>query len=271
MQQQQPQPRPQHQQQQQQQQQLDEMMGAMLLSDLGASDAAFVTAFGRYLKHDPDDDYVVELVDVWQWLGFSSFSDAGRCARTRLEDDMLPLYNGSRAFLTVAAFKSLCDAANTPMARRTMERFEGLEAAYRRRYASVAPPSSPMNTLDGGSVGRQRSIETMAVDAREDAVEAREDAVEAREDAVAMREKSVAVAEFASRRGTAVALVPHLKSRTFVVPLRHVWPWLEFASLERARTFVAAHHDEWLVDDEWLTVDGLARMWDWSGRASADV
>ena len=98
---------------------------------------------------------------------------------------MLPLYNGSRAVLTVAAFKSLCDAANTPMARRTLERLEVLEAAYRRRYGSVAPPSSPIDALDGGSVGRRRSIETMAV-------EAREDAVEAREDAVAMREKSVA-------------------------------------------------------------------------------
>ncbi|MEI7489602.1 MAG: hypothetical protein WCJ72_19725, partial [Chryseobacterium sp.] len=38
----------------------------------------FIASFYCYLKHDARQDFVIELDDVWQWLGFQSKYNAKR-------------------------------------------------------------------------------------------------------------------------------------------------------------------------------------------------
>lgn len=123
----------------------DEHLAQMLLERMNTEEQQlFVRHFQMYLKHGRDDTaYVVDLDDVWVWIGFTEFKNARRCVYKHFaaeeyregENLLLPTekqvllpqpreqptqhggHNKLKIMMTVRAFKELCLVARTEKAK----------------------------------------------------------------------------------------------------------------------------------------------------------
>ena len=107
--------------------------------------------FHAYLQHDPRKDFVVDLDDVFQWLGFTRKDNAkvvvNKILREGIHYRALLLqpqeqttgrggHNKECILLTIHGFKQLCMAANTDKARRVRDYYITMEEVlfeYTRR------------------------------------------------------------------------------------------------------------------------------------------
>jgi hypothetical protein len=103
----------------------------------------FLSSFYCYLNHHPTNDFVIDLDDIWKWLGFSQKANA----KTLLEkqfvldtDYIKPLllqqkqssgtrggHNKETFFMNVKTFKALCLKAGTKKADQIHEYYMKLE------------------------------------------------------------------------------------------------------------------------------------------------
>ena len=89
----------------------------------------FVQSFQAYLKYDPVKDFVVNLEEVYEWIGFTRKDNAKRLVVSKFEVEAdyinhlvsLPKEENSKGgrrtevtMLNIDTFKNLCMLANTP-------------------------------------------------------------------------------------------------------------------------------------------------------------
>ncbi|PNH12536.1 hypothetical protein TSOC_000505 [Tetrabaena socialis] len=146
----------------------DEDLMALLRSELtGHEQQLFVTGFAAYLQYDPRKDFVVDLDDVYTWLGFTRKDSVKKLYTKHLTENVhyhvfrqlaeTPLggrfllrqkaeqkseprggSNKEQILLTIHGFKQLCMSANTEKGRRVREYYIGMEEIlfeYTRRNA----------------------------------------------------------------------------------------------------------------------------------------
>jgi hypothetical protein len=108
----------------------------------------FISSFYCYLKYDKNNDFIVDLDDVWKWLGFNQKSDAKRLLEKQFilnkdyktaqeisgavfEKEQPVKKNGGqnikKIFMTVKCFKSFCLKAQTTKATEIHEYYIKLE------------------------------------------------------------------------------------------------------------------------------------------------
>jgi phage anti-repressor protein len=101
----------------------------------------FVSSFYCYLNHDPTSEYVIDLEEIWKWLGFSRKDNAKRVLRkyfTVETDYKLALlnsaerkneggFNKEQILLNIDTFKSFCLIAGTQKAQEIRKYFIKLE------------------------------------------------------------------------------------------------------------------------------------------------
>ena len=103
----------------------------------------FVTSYYCYLNHHPTHDFVIDLNNVWGWLGFSQKVKAKLLLEKNfiLEKDYKPLlslqgkqkkdgrggHNKETIMMNINTFKSLCMKAGTKKADQIHEYFIKLE------------------------------------------------------------------------------------------------------------------------------------------------
>jgi len=110
----------------------------------GYEQQLFVTSFYCYLNYDKSNDFVVDLDDVWHWLGFSQKIRAKETIEKnfKLDIDFKSAFSEKKAennvkknggqnikkiFLTIKCFKSLCLKAQTKKASEIHEYYIKLE------------------------------------------------------------------------------------------------------------------------------------------------
>ena len=110
----------------------------------GFEQQLFVSSFYCYLNYDKNIDFVVDLDNVWKWLGFKQKIDCKRLIEKHFQIDMdykhithdhseacLTKQNGGqniqKIFLTIKCFKSLCLKAQTKKASEIHEYYMKLE------------------------------------------------------------------------------------------------------------------------------------------------
>ena len=138
--------------------QTDNELSSLLRAELSSEEQRlFLDGFQAYLQHDPRKDFVVDLDDVYQWLGFSRKDPAKRTITTQLTEGVhfktinnAPRllhrsveqtsgrggHNKETTMMTVHGFKQLCMAANTDKARRVRDYYIAMEEVlfeYTRR------------------------------------------------------------------------------------------------------------------------------------------
>ncbi len=77
----------------------------------------FVHAFRQYFHHNAKKDFVIDLDNVYEWLGFAQKAHA----LDFLVQDIHYKIVSRKVLLTVNGFKRLCVAANTDKAMRVLE------------------------------------------------------------------------------------------------------------------------------------------------------
>jgi len=103
----------------------------------------FVTSFYCYLNYDPKKDFVIDLDNVWKWLGFSQKIRAKNLlerhfivdidykktllSQQKQSDHIKGGHNKEIFLLTVKAFKSFCLKAGTKKADEVHDYFMKLE------------------------------------------------------------------------------------------------------------------------------------------------
>jgi hypothetical protein len=86
----------------------------------------FIASFYCYLKYDCKTDFIIDMDDVWKWLGFSRRDHCKRVVEKHFTNDidykiLLPQigeqvhggHNKEKTLMNVETFKSLCLLANT--------------------------------------------------------------------------------------------------------------------------------------------------------------
>lgn len=108
----------------------------------------FISSFYCYLKYDKTNDFIVDLDNVWKWLGFNQKYDAKRLLEKHflvdkdyksgqeysgavLETESLVKKNGGqnikKIFMTIKCFKTLCLKAHTSKASQIHNYYVNLE------------------------------------------------------------------------------------------------------------------------------------------------
>ena len=105
----------------------------------------FVSSFYCYLNYDKNIDFVVDLDDIWKWLGFSQKIRAKEClekyfkldidyknlafsdGKATLNDEKWGGQNIKKILLTIKCFKSLCLKAQTKKAGEIHEYYMKME------------------------------------------------------------------------------------------------------------------------------------------------
>ena len=103
----------------------------------------FIASFYCYLKHDARQDFVINLDDVWRWLGFQSKFNAKRLLEKyfRIETDYKLLlrqaaeqsahikggHNKENIMLNIETFKKFCLKAGTKKADEIHDYYIKLE------------------------------------------------------------------------------------------------------------------------------------------------
>lgn len=102
----------------------------------------YLTGFKSFLEHDPLHDFVIDLDDVWEWIGFKN---KGNCKRSlekyfeedkdyKILDDNGANYQDATGFvkerilMNVNTFKKLCLKSNTKKADRIYDYYIKLES-----------------------------------------------------------------------------------------------------------------------------------------------
>jgi hypothetical protein len=110
----------------------------------GYEQQLFVTSFYCYLNYDKSNDFVVDLDEIWEWLGFSQKIRAKETIERnfKLDIDFKSAFSEKKAennvkknggqnikkiFLTIKCFKSLCLKAQTKKASEIHEYYIKLE------------------------------------------------------------------------------------------------------------------------------------------------
>lgn len=112
----------------------------------GFEQKLFVSSFYCYLNYDKNNDFVVDLDNVWRWLGFNQKYNAERILEKHFQLDidyknLTPQVGGARTekeekwgghnrqiiMLTIKCFKSLCLKAQTKKAAEIHEYYMKLE------------------------------------------------------------------------------------------------------------------------------------------------
>ena len=104
----------------------------------GFEQQLFVSSFYCYLNYDKNIDFIVELDDIWKWLGFSTKQNAKMLLEKHFKLDIdykstLPIldkhggHNKQTILLTIKCFKSLCLKAQTKKASEIHEYYMKLE------------------------------------------------------------------------------------------------------------------------------------------------
>jgi len=110
----------------------------------GFEQQLFVSSFYCFLNYDKNIDFVIDLDDVWKWLGFSQKAKAFSLLEKNFQNDVdytnvtspegkavLVKQNGGqnikKIFLTIKCFKSLCLKAQTKKASEIHEYYMKLE------------------------------------------------------------------------------------------------------------------------------------------------
>jgi len=109
----------------------------------GFEQQLFITSFYCYLNYDKNTDFVIDLDNVWKWLGFSTKFNAERTLEKYFKLDIdykiashlggavFTKQNGGqnikKIFLTIKCFKSLCLKAQTKKASEIHEYYMKLE------------------------------------------------------------------------------------------------------------------------------------------------
>lgn len=99
----------------------DNQLMALIRDELDEKGVAFAQRFYGYLLHDADADFVVDLDDVYQCIGFRSKVGAKRAIvqhlrseeQYRLSQDGRGPRNQDRILMTVQGFKHLCRVLDT--------------------------------------------------------------------------------------------------------------------------------------------------------------
>jgi phage anti-repressor protein len=89
----------------------------------------FIESFRMYLNHDQETEYIVDLDDIWEWLGFSRKDPAKRVLHKNFEkevdykiiihQDVINVSSGrpnEQILMNIKTFKKLCLKANTEKA-----------------------------------------------------------------------------------------------------------------------------------------------------------
>ena len=103
----------------------------------------FIANFHLYLKYGNDNDkFVIDLDDVWEWMGYSRRDNAKRMVVKSCEKDVdytctslhivkkLGVHNKDNIFMNVNTFKSLCMMANTEKGRSTRKYYMKMESIF---------------------------------------------------------------------------------------------------------------------------------------------
>ncbi len=130
----------------------DELL-TMLKAELRTEEQQlFLQGFQLYLNHDARKDFVIDLDDVYSWLGFTRKDNAKRVVVRELQSGMhyktvtsaFPPIGGGQSrppeitLLTVHGFKQLCMQAGTDKARRVRDYYLTMEEVlfeYTKRQA----------------------------------------------------------------------------------------------------------------------------------------
>jgi phage anti-repressor protein len=125
--------------------QIDDKLLNMLKTDLHTEEQQqFVMNFQLYLTYGNNDSkYVVDLDDVWKWLGFASKGNAKRSLMKYCEKDidfrlnsLVPRakqhggQNNDKIKMNVSTFKNLCMVANTERGKQTRRYYSKMEAIF---------------------------------------------------------------------------------------------------------------------------------------------
>lgn len=110
----------------------------------------FISSFYVYLNHGPDD-FVVDLDNIWKWLGYSTKQMALRLLKSKFvesndfqvgESKMTLKQNGGqniqKFFLTINAFKSFCLLSGTEKSRNIHNYYINLERIMHETIAEEA-------------------------------------------------------------------------------------------------------------------------------------
>ena len=104
----------------------------------------FISSFYCYLNYDKNNDFVIDLDNVWKWIGFSQKIDAKRLlekhftnnidynltlglTKASLEGEKWGGHNKQTIMITIKCFKSLCLKAQTKKASEIHEYYMNLE------------------------------------------------------------------------------------------------------------------------------------------------
>ncbi len=112
----------------------DELLDRLKAELRGDEQQLFLAGFHLYLQHDTRKDFVIDLDDVYPWLGFTRKDNVKRLLAKSLQEDVHykisllrseeRVYGGQnkeKVLMTVHGFKQLCMKADTDKARRVRE------------------------------------------------------------------------------------------------------------------------------------------------------
>lgn len=124
------------------------LLGKIKVSFTDFEQKLFISSFYCYLKYDKINDFIVDLDDVWKWLGFASkytsirtlekhfildkdYKSASHLGEALLETENNIKKNGGqnikKIFMSIKCFKSLCLKAQTAKATEIHEYYINLE------------------------------------------------------------------------------------------------------------------------------------------------
>lgn len=105
----------------------------------------FIASFYCYLKYDCKTDFIIDMDDVWKWLGFSRRDHCKRVVEKHFTNDidykiLLPQigeqvhggHNKEKVVMNVETFKSLCLLANTDRSKSVRKYYYKLEQLLHR-------------------------------------------------------------------------------------------------------------------------------------------
>lgn len=100
----------------------------------------FVESFRMYLNHNQETEYIVDLDDIWEWLGFSRKDPAKRVLQKNFEKEVdykiiihqsvINISNGrpnEQILMNIKTFKKLCLKANNKKADDVHNYYSKLE------------------------------------------------------------------------------------------------------------------------------------------------
>jgi len=100
----------------------------------------FIASFYCYLKYDCKTDFIIDMDDIWKWLGFSRRDHCKRVVEKHFTNDidykiLLPQigeqvhggHNKEKTLMNVETFKSLCLLANTERSKSIRKYYYKLE------------------------------------------------------------------------------------------------------------------------------------------------